>query len=190
MKTLTVAASPREHGPKAVLKQIRQNQQVPAVVHKNGVADMITLNYNDAKAVLFTPETYVVKLDVNGSLRDAIVREAQYHPVKDTILHIDFLDVSAGQEVVINLPIRTVGTAAGVIKGGRLITKLRKVKVKGVPAKMPAAVDVDISNLEIDQTIKVSDIKVADLNIVTSPSAAIASVERTRAMRSAASASK
>ena len=120
-----------------------------------------------------------------GNKADTIVREAQYHPVTEKILHVDFLEVSNDKPIILTLPVNLVGAPVGVTQGGKLVTKLRKIKVKGIPAELPEKVDIDVSELELGQTIKISDANIEGLHIITNASTGVASVEIPRALRSA-----
>ncbi len=166
-------------------KQLRSEGKIPSVLYDNGSASHMYSEYQDTKKVVFTAETYVVNLQMeDGTATDAIIREVQYHPTKDTIEHIDFLKVADDQEVVVTLPIRLSGTATGVVKGGKLITKLRKLKVKGIPSQLPDSIEVNISKLDLGETIKVGQANIEGMKIITPPTAAIASVEIPRTLRS------
>lgn len=184
MKTTSIPVQPRSNKTKAATKQLRREGKVPAVLYGDNGSHSIQLDYADAKKVLFTSDAYIVKLEVDGTPRNTLVKEAQYHPTTDKIIHIDFLEVPDKTAVEVILPLRTVGTPAGVITGGRLMHKLRKLKVKGIPADLPEFIEVDVNSLELGQSIKVSDLDIG-LHILSGASAAIASVEIPRALRSA-----
>ncbi len=184
MKTIELKASARPELGKRNSKDLREEGLVPGVVYHNAEAKHIQLESREAKKVLFTAETYLVKLNVEGETVSTIVREAQYHPVHDHLLHVDFLQVADDKPVVLNLPITLKGVPAGVTKGGKLSTKLRKLKVKGVPGNLPASIEVNVSDLELGQTRKVGEIELENMEIVTSASAAIAAVEIPRSLRS------
>jgi len=185
MKTTSIPAQSRADQSKAATKALRKDGKVPAVLYGASGSNSILLDYADAKTVLFTAETYIVNLDVDGTTRDTIVREAQYHPVTDKIMHIDFLELTPGKVVEVVLPIKINGTPKGVIKGGRLMQKMRKLKVKGIPTDLPEFIEVPVGHLDLGQSIKVSELE-TELQITSGASSAIASVEIPRALRSAA----
>lgn len=189
MKTIATTAQKRElGGTKADLKQLRRDGRVPAVMYKNGEAVHISMDYADLKKVLFTMDTYIVKLDIDGEgAIDTIVREAQYHPVTDRIIHVDFLAIPEGKKIEVVLPVQFVGAPKGVIKGGKLMPKMRRLKVKGEVVNLPEFIEVPVESLDLGMSIKVSDINVEGLQITSGASAAIASVEIPRALRSAKS---
>lgn len=186
MKTIELKASLREQTGKRYAKALRKDSKVPGAIYNNGQATHVEVEYLDMQRTLFTEDTFLVKLDLEGNVREAIVREAQYHPVTDRIIHVEFLEVIADKAVTLTLPLTLTGTPVGVTKGGKLITKLRKIKVKGIPANLPQAISVDVSGLDLGGTIKVVDAKIEGVEVVTSPSSAIASVEIPRALRQAA----
>lgn len=188
MKTTQLKAQARADMGKRFNKQLRKTDKVPGVIYDKSAVTHITLDDKELRKVVYTPETYIVQLDIEGTKQDAIIREIQFHPVTEKMLHIDFLSVEGGREVDVNLPVHLVGTPVGVAKGGKLTTKLRKVKVKGVPANLPDFVEVDVTKLELGATIKVGDIKNDTLTILSSPSAALASVEIPRSLRGVAAA--
>ncbi|MEM9986199.1 MAG: 50S ribosomal protein L25 [Bacteroidota bacterium] len=184
MKTIELKATNRPAVGKRNAKDLRTEGLVPGVVYHQAEAKHIQINSKEVKQALFTPETYLVKLDVEGEIVDAIVREAQFHPVFDHLLHVDFLQVSDDKPVVLTLPLKMKGTPVGVTKGGKLATKLRKLKVKGIPGKLPAFIEVNVGDLDLGQTRKVGELDIKDIEVVTSPSAAIAAVEIPRSLRS------
>lgn len=189
MKTITATAQVRETGgTKAELKQLRRSGKVPAVLYKNGEAQHISLEYADVKPLLFTIDTYLIELAVDGADSEkTIVREAQYHPVTDRIQHVDFMVVPEDRAIEVALPVKFTGTPAGVIKGGKLMTKMRTVSVKGKVADMPDAVTVDVSHLDLGMSVKVNEVDAGGLQITSGLSSAVASVEVPRALRSAKS---
>ena len=184
MKTTELTASKREELGKKGSKTLRNEGKIPAVIYDRGQATHITLDYKNTKSVVFTPDTYVIQLDVEGEKFDTLLKDVQYHPTKDTIEHIELIRISTDKEEILSLPIKFVGTPAGVTKGGKMMTKLRKLQVKGIPSKLPEYVEIDVSSLELGTTIKVKDAEFEGINVLTSPSAAVASVEIPRSLRS------
>lgn len=190
MKTIEMRAAKRPELGKRNTKDLRKDGLVPGVVYHNAEAKHIQLNSREAKRALFTSETFLVKLDIEGEVVETIVREAQFHPVHDHLLHVDFLQIESEKAVTLTLPIRLAGTPVGVTKGGKLATKLRKLKVKGNPGQMPDSIEVNVKDLDLGQTRKVSELQLENIQIVTSPSAAIAAVEIPRSLRSKREAAK
>jgi len=188
MKSIEMKATRRAATGKRNAKDLRKDGVVPGVVYHKAAASHIQIDDREVKRALFTPETYIVKLDIEGEVVDAIVREAQYHPVHDHLLHVDFLQVTSDAPVVLTLPITLTGTPLGVTKGGKLAIKLRKLKVKGVTSELPDEIKVDVADLDLGGTRKVGELQLDGVQVLTSPSAAIAAVEIPRALRSKTSA--
>lgn len=186
MKTTTLTAAMRSQIGKRFNKLERREGRTLAVVYDNSNATHITVDAKEVRPVVYTAETFIINLDLDGEKMDVIVRDVQFDPVKETIQHIDFLRVHSDKPVVLTLPVRLEGTPKGVIVGGRLMTKMRRIKVKGIPEKLPDSVNIDVSDLELGGTIKLSEVAIEGLQVMTSPSTAIASVEIPRSLRSAA----
>ena len=184
MKTAELSAKKRTETGKRSTKELRAEGKVPAALYNKGEAEHIVLDYKESSKVVFTSDTYIVNLDIEGEAKSAVVRDVQYHPVKDTIEHIEFMQVG-DEPVTLVLPIRLTGTPKGVTKGGKLIQTLRKLKVKGIPSKLPEMVEVDVSSLELGMTKKVSEADFGDLQVITAPTAGVASIEIPRSLRSA-----
>lgn len=187
MKTIELVANKRENVGKRVAKDLRNDGKVPGVVYSNGEATHIYLDGKAVKLAVYTPETYIVDLDVEGKKVHTIVRKADFHPLTEKMMHIELLEINDNKPVIVTLPLVMSGTAVGVTKGGKLAVKLRKISVKGIASQLPDKVSVDVSHLDLGQTIKVGDVSFEGLQIVTPSSAGIASVEIPRALRSATS---
>lgn len=172
---------------KTSTKKIRKEERVPGVIYDGDNPIHVTFDYKEAKELLYTPHTYIVKVTVDEDAPvETLIRESQFHPVTENILHIDLMKVTPEKEVVLSLPINFTGKAEGVAKGGRLVTKLRRLSVKGVPSEMPEAITIDVTKLDLGGTIKVGNAEIVEgVRVITPASAAVASVEVPRAMRSA-----
>jgi large subunit ribosomal protein L25 len=189
MKTTDLVVSKRAETGKKIIKDLRKADQIPGVIYDHGNAIHISVDSKEVRKVIYTEDTYIINLDVEGDKMDAIVRSADFHPVTDRMQHIELLRVTDERPVTLTLPLKFEGTAKGVVKGGKLTIKLRKVKVKGIPSKLPERIMVNVSGLDLGETIKVKDAKVAEgVQILTPASAAVASVIIPRALRSAKSA--
>jgi len=185
MKTLEIIGFKRANLGKQQSKELRNESFVPGVLY--GAGEQVHFY---APAILFrdliySPEVYEVDLNVEGSHYRAVLQDAQFHPVNEMLLHVDFLQLQEGKEVKLDIPVKMVGNSPGVIAGGKLVTKLRKLKVKALPANLPNYVEVDISDLELGKSIKVGKIKAGDFEILTNPLAPVATVTIPRALKSA-----
>jgi large subunit ribosomal protein L25 len=135
------------------------------------------------KQLLYTPNVYQVDLNIEGAHYKCILQDAQFHPVNEMILHVDFLELSENKPVKMEVPVRFTGVAPGVQKGGKLISKLRKVQIKAKPADIPDYIDVDVSKLELGKSIKVGELTSETYDLLNSPNTPIATVEIPRALR-------
>lgn len=190
MKTIQLNGSSRSETGKAAMKKIRRAGSVPAVIYGQGEPVSVSVDFQGLQKVLYSPESFIVNLDIDGKNVDAIIRDAQFHPVNDRVLHVDFLRVTDSQPVEVELPIKLVGTSKGVLGGGRLVPMLRKMKVKGMINSLPDRVEVDITNLEMGKTIRVGEVSIEGLNITSPASSGIAIIEIPRAVKQAEEAAK
>jgi len=138
------------------------------------------VNEKQFKNLIFTHDVYLVKLDVDGEKFDAFIKDIQFHPVSDHIIHVDFAQVSVGKKVTLELPIQLTGNAAGILAGGKLRQRRRKLKVKGLVEHMPEHLEIDISSLEIGDSLKVGDIAYENLEVLDAPRAMVAGVVSSR----------
>ena len=188
MKTVGVKGSIRASVGKSDTKKVRNAGNVPCVLYAGGKeATHFSLEHKVLKKVLFSPEIFIVQVELDGTVYDTIIRESQFHPVTDQILHVDFLKVDDQNPVEFELPVRLTGNAKGVLSGGKLVAMLRRLKVEGIPAKMPDKVEVDVSDLELGKSIRVKEVDAPGIKITSPPMASIARVEIPRALKSAQS---
>jgi large subunit ribosomal protein L25 len=132
------------------------------------------------KKILFTPETYIIDFDINGKVYKTILQDIQYHPVTDEVLHADFYIVKEEKPITVTLPIALEGSAAGVMRGGKLKKGIRKVKVCGLIKDLPDYVKVNISNVNINESIKVKDLNIENVKPVTPGYTVIVAVNMAR----------
>jgi large subunit ribosomal protein L25 len=136
--------------------------------------------------LIYTPDAHFVDLTIEGAAYQCILQDIQFHPVSEMILHVDFLQIFADKRVKMQIPTMLIGKAPGVIQGGSLARKLRKLPILAYPKDMPAYIQVDVATLELGQMVRVRDIKIENYTILASPTIPVASVEIPRALRSAA----
>jgi len=182
MKTVSMSGLLRANVGKKDAKMNRASGRVPCVIYGGKEELHFTLNGKDLDTILFTPYTFLVDLDIEGKKFTATLQDVQYHPVTDTTLHADFLQVTPGKPIVVSLPLRIEGNSPGVLRGGKLIKKFRKLKLKGLAEHMPEVVTVNISKLEIEDTIRISDIKIPNIELMDVPSNLVVTVASTRAV--------
>lgn len=181
MKTVSVSGSPRGNVGKKDAKSLRRQGLVPCVVYGGKEQIQFAIPETEFKGLIYTPEACLVSLEINGTKLSAILQDVQYHPVSDKILHADFLQIFENKPVKIDIPVKFSGNSPGVIKGGKLIQKLRKLKVKGLPGDLPDFVDVSISKLNIGDSIKVGQISLDRIEFLNSPNSVVVLVKSTRA---------
>lgn len=180
MKTVSVSGSLRESVGKKDAKDLRRQGMVPCVLYggeEQVVFKLPTLAFKD---IIYTPDSCIVKLDISGKVYDVILQDAQFHPVTGNILHCDFLQVFPDKPIKIDIPIEVKGNSPGVIKGGKLITKIRKLRVRGLMKDLPDRIMIDISKLDIGDSVKVIDLDVDKLEFLDYASSVVVMVKMTR----------
>lgn len=188
MKTFDLKGEVRDDFGKKAARTYRSEGLIPCVIY--GGHDGENLNFvvknSDVRNLIYTPEVFLVNLDLGEKKLMGIVKDIQYHPVKDTILHIDFLHVFENAPVVIEIPVRLEGLAAGVRAGGKLSLDIRKLKVKALPSNLPEELVVNVEKLELGKSIQVSELSFDNLEILSAKNAVVCRVQLTRAARGAA----
>ncbi len=181
MKTVSVSGSPRESVGKKDAKRLRREGLVPCVVYGGKEQFQFAIPEVEFKDLIYTPEACLVSLEINGTKLSAILQDVQYHPVSDKILHADFLQIFENKPVKIDIPVKFSGNSPGVIKGGKLVQKLRKLKIKGFPGDLTDFVDISISKLNIGDSIKVGQVTLDRIEFLDSPNSVVVMVKSTRA---------
>lgn len=188
MKTFALKGEIRSDFGKKAARTYRRENLIPCVVY--GGHNEENLNFvvktADVRNLIYTPEVFLVDLDLGSRKLQAIVKEVQFHPVKDTILHIDFLHVFENVPVVMEIPVRLEGLAAGVRAGGKLSLDIRKLKVKALPEKLPEELVINVENLELGKSIQVGQLNFEGMEILNAKNAVVCRVQLTRAAKGAA----
>lgn len=146
----------------------------------------LTVKAEDVRKLIYTPDIFAIELTVNGEKRNAVLREVQFHPVKDTILHIDLLEVNDKKPVVVEVPVKLEGHAEGVKAGGKLTLSMKKIKVKATYDKIPERVVINIDNLGLGKTLQIGELHFDGLELMNAKNAVVCAVQLTRAARGAA----
>jgi large subunit ribosomal protein L25 len=180
MKSVSMSGSLRENVGKKDAKAQRAQGFIPCVIYGGNEQLQFVVEETQFRQLLFTPEVKYAELEVNNKKFVAVVQATQWHPITDHLLHVDFLEVAEGKPVTIGLPVKITGTSPGVLRGGKLVKKIRKLTVKGLLKDIPEEIMVDISNLEINDMIKVCDLSVSNLTFMENPNTLIVSVDSTR----------
>jgi large subunit ribosomal protein L25 len=183
MKSISINGQKREGTGKTIAGQLRATGYVPCELYGKTGNINFKVFVNDFKPLVYTPDKFRVNLDIDGQKFDAIMKEVQFHPLSDEILHVDFHEIREDKIIKVDLPIKLTGTAAGVREGGKLTKKLRTLKVKGFPKDMPDVIEVDVTSLGMGKSIKVKDINAGGLEIMNAPTLPVASVEVPRGLK-------
>lgn len=172
-------------------KKARKSDQIPCVLYGGGEVSHFSTTLNEVRSLIYTPDFKIASITVDGQSFQAILKDVQFHPVTDEIIHIDFLRLIEGQPIKVELPLRFRGVSPGVKSGGRLVQQVRRIKVKTTPDKLINELKIDISTLKMGQSIRVRDIDTEEgIEILNQPSIPVASVEVPRALRSATAAAE
>lgn len=186
MEAIALTGEIRKASGKKAAKAVRNAGRIPAVLYGGDEVIHFSTTHNEVKSLIFTPDFKIVDLTLDGSTHRCIIKDIQWHPVTDAIIHIDFLRLVDGHPVKVEIPVRFKGTSPGVRSGGKLQQAIRRVKVKTVPEKLVDQLMLDVSELQMGQSIRVRDIEgVEGMEIMNPPGTPIASVEVPRALRSA-----
>jgi len=188
MKTVLLSGSPRENVGKKDAKKLRNEGLVPCVIYGGKEQKFFFVKEKDIVKIIYSPEVYAIELDIAGVKKMATIKELQFHPVQDSPLHVDFLEVVEGKPVVVSLPVSIVGTSPGVLRGGKLQKKLRRLAVKGLINNIPDKITVDISPLDIGNSIRVKDIKIENLTLLDKEASVVVGVQTARGAVAAAAA--
>jgi large subunit ribosomal protein L25 len=186
MKTVEIIGYRRANLGKSDAQKVRDEGNVPCVLYGGNEQVHFSAPMILFRDLVYTNEAHFVHLNIEGEECQAILQEVQFHPVSEILLHADFLRISGDRKIKMQIPVRLVGQAPGVSKGGALVRKRAALKVYALPADMPDHIDVDVSELDFHHAIKVADMKIAKLEFLDPKAAAIAAVEVPRAAKLAA----
>lgn len=197
MKSIDVKGTARVAGGKKAAKELRKQDLVPCNLYgekrdEKGlpVAECFTVSQEGLRKLIYTPHIYSVNLDIDGTAHKAVMREIQFHPVTDKVLHVDFYEINETKPIVMEVPIKLNGLAEGVKAGGKLAAGVRKLKVRAPYSQIPEVLNIDVTHLGLGKVIKVAELNFEGLEMVTSSSVVVCQVKMTRAAASAAAAAK
>jgi large subunit ribosomal protein L25 len=181
MKTVSLSGSLRANVGKTDANALRAKGMVPCVIYGGKEQTHFYADSRAFKDIIYTPDTNLVSINLEGGKTfKAVLQEAQFHKINDRLIHADFLEVVDGKPVTVQIPVKTVGQAAGVKDGGRLNIKMRKLKVKGLIDKLPQRIELNIENLTIGKSISVGDIKIDGVTVMHPHNISVVSVNITR----------
>lgn len=210
MKKYVLNAEARTACGKKAVKALRKEGKIPAVINGGAIVELpykeelkagqklvaidekraiiatdITLNTEDVRKLVYTPDIFEIDLTVNGETKKAVMKEIQFQPVKDTILHMDFLEVFPDKPIVMEVPVQIEGHAEGVKSGGKLTLSMRKLKVKAVYSEIPERLVINVDHLGLGKSMAVGDLHFEGLELMNAKNAVVCAVQLTRAARGA-----
>lgn len=189
MNVVALEGQLRDNMSKSAVKALRKEGMVPCVLYGGDDVIHFAVSAKDVRPLIYTADFKTAELTVDGNTYRCILKEKQFHPVTDEIIHLDFLQLVDGATVRVQVPIRFTGSAPGVKVGGKLQQNLRALKIKTTPENLVDEMTADVSKLEMGQSIRVRDIKAVEgIEIINSPGVPIATIETPRALRSATAA--
>ena len=215
MKVFQLSAEPRTDLGKKATKALREKNLIPVVLNGGALVELpysgtlkegekiveigngkglittdLTVSNDAVRKLIYTPEIFAIELDIKGDKRMAVLKDIQFHPVKDNILHIDLLEVKEDKPVVFEVPVKLEGHAEGVKAGGKLTLSMKKLKVRAPYTAIPERLVINVDNLGLGKTLQVGDIHIEGLELVNAKNAVVCAVQLTRAARGAAAAAK
>lgn len=185
MEIVKLNATKRAENGKKATKATRIENQVPCNMYGGSENVSFSVEYNALKKGIYTDQFIVFELNIDGKTTKAIVKEIQFHPTKDSMLHIDFQELVPGKKLKTEIPLRTKGFSKGQQAGGKLEIKLRKIKIKADADSIPSFIEIDVTPLELGKSLRVRDIIVDKYEILNSPAIPIVTISIPRALRSA-----
>ena len=210
MKTYNLSAQPRTAIGKKATKELRNAGLIPVVLNGGEVVELpysgnlnegeqvielannkgvkvtnLTVKAEDVRKLIYTPDIYAIDLDVNGVKKMAVLKDIQFHPVKEEILHIDLLEVNDKKPVVIEVPVKLEGHAEGVKAGGKLTLSMKKIKVKAIYSAIPEKVIINVDKLGLGKTLQIGELHFEGLELMNAKNAVVCAVQLTRAARGA-----
>ena len=210
MKTFQLEAEPRTVLGKKASKALRNDSKIPVVLNGGKIVDLpyegklaegekvvelcnnkgiittdLTVTTEAVRKLIYSPDIFAIELTVNGVKKSAILKDLQFHPVTDKLLHIDLLEVTDQKPVVIEVPVKLEGHAEGVKAGGKLTLSMKKLKVRAIYTAIPERIVVNVDNIKLGQSLKVGDLHYEGLELVNSKNAVVCAVQLTRAARGA-----
>ena len=185
MRIVSMSGALREHVGKKDAKALRRDAKVPCVMYGKNEQITFSVAQNAFDRIIFNPEPCFVEIEIDGVKHSAMLKDIDFHPVTDIVYHADFYELSDDKPVVMSIPVHTTGTSIGVMKGGKLAYKQKRLNVKALPANMPNEILIDITKLDVAQRIKVQDIQTDKYEFLNPKSSEVLVVNSTRASATA-----
>ena len=183
MKTITIEGQIRTEFGKKATRQLRLEEKVPAVIYGGAKEINFAAPATAFKNIVYTPQFMVVLAKIDGKDYRCVLKDLQFDKVSDELIHVDFLELVEDKKVIVSLPLKFTGAPVGVKAGGKLVTKIKSLKVKLLPKYLRENIELDITNLELNENIRVQDVKADNMEIMNSPRIPIASITMTRQLK-------
>lgn len=183
MKTVTIEGQLRTEFGKKATRQLRSQEQVPAVIYGGAKEVNFSASAKAFKPLVYTPDFQLAEVSVDGKKYTCILKDLQFDKVSDELIHVDLLELVEDKKVIATLPLKFTGNSIGVKDGGKLVLKIKSVKVKTYPKYLSESIEVDITNLKVNENIRIEDIKADNIEIMNSPRIPVASVVMTRQLK-------
>ncbi|KRP27434.1 MAG: 50S ribosomal protein L25 [Cryomorphaceae bacterium BACL22 MAG-120619-bin32] len=180
MKSITIKGSKRESVGKTASKALRNAGMVPCVIYGGEQPLHFSAEEKAFKGLVYTPNVYTASIDIDGNVIPAILQDIQFHPVSDSITHVDFYQLFENKEITMNIPVNLIGKSKGVAIGGALRHNVRKAKVKALPANLPDFIEADITELEIGNKLYITALKNEKYTILHPDNTVVAQVRMSR----------
>ncbi|MCX6324763.1 MAG: 50S ribosomal protein L25 [Sphingobacteriales bacterium] len=183
MKTITIEGVLRTESGKKATRQLRSQQLVPGVIYGGNTEVNFSAPATAFKSIVYTAEFMLTEVTVEGKTYRCIMKDIQFNKVTDELIHVDFLELVDDKKVIANLPLKYVGVPVGVKAGGKLVTKMKSLKIKTLPKYLKEFIEVDLSNLELNENIRVENVIADHMEVMNSPRIPIATVTMTRQLK-------
>ena len=183
MKTITIEGQIRTEFGKAATRQLRSEEKVPAVIYGGAKEINFSAPASAFKNIVYTPDFMLTEVQVGGNSYKCVLKDIQFGKVSDQLIHVDFLELVGDKKVTVSIPLKFTGVPAGVKEGGKLVIKMKSLKVKTLPKHLLENIELDITDLKLNENIRVQDVKAENMEILNSPRIPVASVTMTRQLK-------
>ena len=183
MKTITIEGQLRTETGKKATRLLRSEEKVPGVIYGGATEINFVAPAKAFKALVYTPEFQLAEVKIDGKAYRCILKDLQFNKVTDVLTHVDLLELVEDKKVIATLPLHLTGAPIGVKEGGKLVTKIKSLKVKTLPKYLRASIELDITNLNLNENVRVEDVKAENMEILNSPRIPIASIVMTRQLK-------
>jgi|ERR1017187_4006978 large subunit ribosomal protein L25 len=183
MKTITIEGQIRTDFGKTATRQLRSEEKVPGVIYGGAKEINFSAPVISFKSIIYTPDFMLAEIKINGGSYKCVLKDMQFDKVSDKLIHVDFLELVGNKRVTVSIPIKFTGIPAGVKEGGKLAVKMKALKVKALPEHLTEHIEVDLTELKLNENIRVQDVKAENMEILNSPRIPIASVAMTRQLK-------